>query len=69
MIKALEDLREKAESDLRTAGTEDALLTVRTKYLGRKGLLTAILRNIGQVAPEERGNFGNAPMKSRKAFP
>ena len=58
MIEALEDLRVKAEQDLQTAGTEEALLAVRTKYLGRKGLLTAILRNIGQVTPEERGNFG-----------
>lgn len=58
MMKVLEDLREKAESDLRAALTEETLLAVRTKYLGRKGLLTAILRNIGQVTPEERGAFG-----------
>ena len=57
-MQALEELLVSAEAELRTAVTEEALLTVRTKYLGRKGLLTAVLRNIGQVATEDRGRLG-----------
>jgi len=58
MMEALKELLEKAEAELRAALSEDQLLAVRIKYLGRKGLLTAMLRNIGSVAPEERQAFG-----------
>ncbi|OHE25159.1 MAG: phenylalanine--tRNA ligase subunit alpha, partial [Syntrophus sp. RIFOXYC2_FULL_54_9] len=51
-------LREAAEAELRKAGTEEELQTVRTRYLGRKGLLTGLLRNIGNVNPAERPEFG-----------
>src|SRR3989339_1416285 len=58
MTGELAALREQAEAELRKAGTEEELLTVRTRYLGRKGLLTGLLRNISNVAPEERPEFG-----------
>ncbi|MBA4395930.1 MAG: phenylalanine--tRNA ligase subunit alpha, partial [Syntrophus sp. (in: bacteria)] len=58
MIRDLEELREKAIAELNQAETEEALLTVRTRYLGRKGLLTGLLRNISQTTPEERPYFG-----------
>ena len=58
MTGELTALREQAEAELRKAETEEELLTVRTRYLGRKGLLTGLLRNIGNVLPEERPEFG-----------
>ncbi|MBA4422596.1 MAG: phenylalanine--tRNA ligase subunit alpha [Syntrophus sp. (in: bacteria)] len=58
MMGELAALREQAEAELRKAGTEEDLLTVRTRYLGRKGLLTGLLRNISHVALEERPEFG-----------
>jgi phenylalanyl-tRNA synthetase alpha chain len=58
MIKDLEELREKALAEFERAQTEETLLSIRTKYLGRKGLLTGLLRNIGDVSPEERPLFG-----------
>jgi phenylalanyl-tRNA synthetase alpha chain len=58
MSGELTALREQAEAELRKAGTEEELLTVRTRYLGRKGLLTGLLRNIANVATEERAEFG-----------
>ena len=58
MREVLEELLGKAEADLGGATSEEAILAVRTKYLGRKGLLTAILRNIGSAAPAERGQLG-----------
>jgi phenylalanyl-tRNA synthetase alpha chain len=58
MTGELTALREAAEAELGEAGTEEELLTVRTRYLGRKGLLTGLLRNIGNVAPAERPEFG-----------
>ena len=58
MIKDLEELQKKAEEELSRAGTEEELLVVKTKYLGRKGLLTGLLRNITSVPTEERALFG-----------
>jgi len=48
MIKDLEELQKKAEEELSRAGTEEELLVIKTKYLGRKGLLTGLLRNYHQ---------------------
>ena len=58
MTGELEVLREQAEAALREAGSEEEIQAVRTKFLGRKGLLTGLLRNIAKVAPEERPRFG-----------
>jgi phenylalanyl-tRNA synthetase alpha chain len=58
MTGELEVLREQAEAELRKAGSEEELQAVRTRFLGRKGLLTALLRNIANVAPGERPQFG-----------
>ena len=54
MLKELEDLQRQAESELRNSKTEDDFLAVRTKYLGRKGILTKLLRNLGNIEPEKR---------------
>jgi phenylalanyl-tRNA synthetase alpha chain len=58
MTGELTALREQAEAELGKAGTEEELQTIRTRYLGRKGLLTGLLRNIGNVTPAERPEFG-----------
>ena len=58
MTGELRVLREQAEVELRQAGTEEAFQAIRTRYLGRKGLLTGLLRNIANVAPGERPQFG-----------
>ena len=58
MTGELEVLREQAETELRKAGSEEELQAIRTRYLGRKGLLTGLLRNIARVAPGDRPQFG-----------
>jgi phenylalanyl-tRNA synthetase alpha chain len=58
MISELQQLEESALADLETAKTEDQFLIVRTKYIGRKGLLTGLLRNIAQVPDAEKPLFG-----------
>jgi phenylalanyl-tRNA synthetase alpha chain len=58
MREDLKALREQAEAELRKAETEEELQEIRTRYLGRKGLLTGLLRNIGNVSSEERPQFG-----------
>lgn len=54
MIEELEGLQQAALRELAAARTEEDLAALRTKYLGRKGELTAILRHIGNLSPEEK---------------
>ena len=58
MMEALEELQKQAERELAAAATEGDLQSLRVKYLGRKGLLTKILRDISNVPPAERPLFG-----------
>ena len=54
MISELQQLEKNALAELNTAKTEDQFLNIKTKYLGRKGLLTGLLRNIAQVSDDEK---------------
>jgi len=58
MIEKLEELGRGAMKEVAAATSEDALNELRTKYLGRKGLLTSMLRQVGTVAAAERPLFG-----------
>lgn len=58
MTGELETLRRQAEGELRKAETEAELQVLRTRYLGRKGLITGLLRNIAHVPPADRALFG-----------
>jgi phenylalanyl-tRNA synthetase alpha chain len=58
MIGELQQLEKNALAELAMAATEEQILAVRTKYLGRKGLLTGLLRNITLVPDAEKPLFG-----------
>jgi phenylalanyl-tRNA synthetase alpha chain len=58
MISELQQLEKDALAELATATAEEQILVVKTKYLGRKGLLTGILRNIAQVPDAEKPLLG-----------
>ena len=58
MKEALEQLRKKAQDELSAASSKDEILALRTKYLGRKGELTQILRKVKDISPEERPVIG-----------
>lgn len=58
MIEDLQRLENNALAELQEASTQEQILLIRTKYLGRKGLLTGQLRNIAQVPDEQRALFG-----------
>jgi phenylalanyl-tRNA synthetase alpha chain len=68
MTEALRVLREEAEAELRQAATEEGLQAIRTRYLGRKGLLTGLLRNIANVAPADRPQFGQECNEIKEAL-
>lgn len=54
----LEIFEERALAELRTAEDEAAIQKIRTQYLGRKGILTAFLREMGNLPKEERPVVG-----------
>jgi phenylalanyl-tRNA synthetase alpha chain len=54
----LAGLREAALTEIAACGNEAELEAVRVRYLGRKGALTAALRGLRDVPPEERPRVG-----------
>lgn len=58
MMNKLQQLEKDALAELNTALTEEHFLNIKTRYLGRKGLLTGLLRNIAQVPDADKPMFG-----------
>jgi phenylalanyl-tRNA synthetase alpha chain len=54
----LEKIENDAWTELKTAQNEAEIQAVRTKYLGRKGLLTQWLREIGRLSAAEKPALG-----------
>lgn len=51
-------LRERALALVRETQSEGELNEARVRLLGKKGEIAALLKNVGQAAPEERGRLG-----------
>jgi len=58
MKEKLENIKKEAVEGLEKASTIEELEKLRVKYLGRKGPLTQLLRNLKDVSPEERPLIG-----------
>ena len=56
----LAELERQAEAAFAAAETVQALAETRARFLGKKGALTAVLRGLGGLAPEERAGAGEA---------
>lgn len=66
MIKEqLEKIKNEAVSSLESVESLDGLESLRVKYLGKKGELTAVLSQMGKLSPEERPVVGQAANKVR----
>jgi phenylalanyl-tRNA synthetase alpha chain len=64
----LAQLRTEAESAIGAAGSAAELEELRVRYLGRKSELTAALRSIGELPPEQRGAVGKQANEVRRAL-
>jgi phenylalanyl-tRNA synthetase alpha chain len=53
-----ETILEEAKLLIEGAGAPTAVEELRIRYLGKKGEITALLKSMGQVAPEERKAYG-----------
>ena len=66
MIKEqLTQIKLSASSELDRAQTLDEIETVRVRYLGKKGELTAVLSQMGKLSPEERPVIGPSAKEIR----
>lgn len=59
MQAQLAEIAEKARAEIKSAETEDDLKKVQVRYLGKKGEITAVLRGMGKLSPEERPVIGS----------
>ncbi len=66
--ETVDEVQAKAQRDLQSAETLDALEQWRIAYLGRSGELTQVLRGLASLAPEERRTVGTAANKAKAAL-
>ena len=66
MKEKLEQIREEALRQIREAGALEGLNEVRVGFLGKKGRLTAVLKSMKEVAPEERPRVGQLVNEARE---
>lgn len=58
MKEKLEQIKASVEEALKNADAMDALENIRIKFMGKKGELTAVLKGMGKLTPEERPKIG-----------
>jgi phenylalanyl-tRNA synthetase alpha chain len=68
MKEALEELQRKAENEIDSASSMEEFLAIRTRYLGRKGFLTDVLRKLKDVSPEDRPSLGKLSNDIKRAL-
>ena len=65
-MQALSELIDRATSEIDAAADLAVLDAVRVSYLGKKGELTARLKSLGQLPPEERSGAGQEINKAKQ---
>jgi len=65
MLDRIEEIRSEAAGAISAAPDSAALEELRVRFLGRKAELTAILRGIAELPPEERGPVGSTANGAR----
>ena len=68
MKDRLQEIRERALAMLQDADTLDRLNEARVAFLGKKGELTAVLKSMKEIAPEDRPAFGQLVNDTRAAI-
>jgi len=68
MLDRLSNLQAQAVAELQEVHDEEALQAWHAGYLGRRGVLTPLLRGISELPPEERPAFGRAVNEAKQAL-
>ncbi len=58
VLDQLEQFEEEALASIHRAEDLEEIQAIRVKYLGREGLITGILRGIGDLPPDQRADVG-----------
>jgi len=66
MLDQLENVGQTAQTELKDLTTGDGLEDWNSKYIGRKGEITQMLRRVGELPKEERPAFGKRANELRK---
>lgn len=67
-IEKLENIRSEFEKDMAGCSDPSALEEIKTRFLGRKGELTGILRSLSELVPEQRKEVGKRANLLRNEF-
>src|SRR5688572_21205513 len=69
LVRQLDQIGEQARAVISAAATAEDVEAARIRYFGRKdGELTAVMRQLGQIAPEERPIVGAALNRVKDAI-
>ncbi len=60
MKSRLDDIKKEAESEILSVKGENDISSLNVKYLGRKGILTLLLRELSSLPPDERKETGKS---------
>ncbi|HBI26865.1 MAG TPA: phenylalanine--tRNA ligase subunit alpha, partial [Peptococcaceae bacterium] len=66
MEQEIQRIKDSALADLQDVETEEELQELRVKYLGKKGMLTKVLRGMGKVPAEMRPQLGQLANEVRQ---
>ena len=68
MKEQLEKIRQEALDALNAVGDSNELESLRVRFLGKKGELTAVLKTMGKLSAEERPVMGQMANNVRAAI-
>jgi phenylalanyl-tRNA synthetase alpha chain len=67
-VNAVNELEQRALAQIQASGDLQQLDDLRVQYLGKKGEVTALLKSLGSMEPEQRKSFGQAINTARDAL-
>ena len=68
MKERLESIKQEAIKQIQASDVPEKLNDVRVKFLGKKGELTAVLKGMKDVSPEERPLVGQLVNETRESI-
>lgn len=67
-MQQVQDIQEKGLLDIAEARDKNALESIRVKYLGKKGLITDVMKSLSSLPKEEKPKMGQAVNVVKKAL-
>jgi phenylalanyl-tRNA synthetase alpha chain len=67
-MQAVEELERQAHAELEQATSTADLRELERKYVGKSGMISGLLRQIGQLPPEEKPLFGQRVNEAARRF-